>query len=122
MAIPFVTLINNRTDLSRALSKYAPLYGLCFGFALWLILFIPITYLMVLPTLNNIKEAPVITEQDPVGRVASLVIGKLLAMQNRIIIGALAFNMFYGLVTAIIINSLCTKYLYKKKSDEDIVE
>jgi hypothetical protein len=122
MAIPFVRLINNRTDLSRALSKYAPLYGLCFGFALWLILFIPITYLMVLPTLNNIKEAPVITEQDPVGRVASLVIGKLLAMQNRIIIGALAFNMFYGLVTAIIINSLCIKYLYKKKSDEDIVE
>jgi hypothetical protein len=43
-------------------------------------------------------------------------------MENRIIIGALAFNMFYGLVTAIIINSLYIKYLYKKKSFEDIVD
>jgi hypothetical protein len=32
-------------------------------------------------------------------------------MQNRVIIGALALNMFYGLVTAIIINSLYSRYL-----------
>ncbi|HET7283379.1 MAG TPA: hypothetical protein VFI70_01720 [Nitrososphaeraceae archaeon] len=64
-----------------------------------------------------------ITQQDPTGRVASLVIGDILSMENRIIIGALAFNMFYGLVTAIIINSLYIKYLYKKNTFEaDIVD
>jgi hypothetical protein len=123
MAIPFNTHIyNNKTDILRTINKYAPVYGICFGFALWLVLFIPITYSMVLPALNNIKEAPMITQQDPTGRVVSLVIGDILSMENRIIIGALAFNMFYGLVTAIIINSLYIKYLYKKKSFEDIVD
>jgi hypothetical protein len=44
-------------------------------------------------------------------------------MQNRITIGALAFNMFYGLLTAIIINSLYAKGLYNKSSfEEGIIE
>jgi hypothetical protein len=29
---------------------------------------------MMLPALNNIKQAPVITQYDPTGRIASLVI------------------------------------------------
>jgi hypothetical protein len=123
MAIPFTRGIYNKIDKSRVIEKYAPVYGLCFGFALWLVLFIPITYLMVLPALNDIKQAPVITQQDPRGRIASLVIDDVLYMQNRIIIGALAFNMFYGLLTAIIINSLYIKDLYKKNSfEEDIID
>lgn len=117
MAIPFAIHINNnnKTDsIIRSISKYAPVYGLCFGFALWIFLFIPITYLIVLPAINNIKEAPMITQQDPTGRIVFLAIGDVLSMQNNIIIGALAFNMFYALVAAIIINSLYTDYLSKK--------
>jgi hypothetical protein len=72
---------------------------------------------MILPALNNIKGSPMITQQDPTGRVAFLVIGDVLSMQNRVIIGALAFNMFYGLVTAIIINSLYSRYLTKIDKD-----
>jgi hypothetical protein len=121
MAIPFARRVYNKIDKLRGIEKYAPVYGLCFGFALWLVLFIPITYLMVLPALNDIKQAPVITQQDPTGRIASLVIDDVLYMQNRIIIGALAFNMFYGLLTAIIINSLYIKDLYKKNSFEEHV-
>jgi hypothetical protein len=121
MAIPFARRVYNKIDTLRGIEKYAPVYGLCFGFALWLVLFIPITYLMVLPALNDIKQAPVITQQDPTGRIASLVIDDVLYMQNRIIIGALAFNMFYGLLTAIIINSLYIKDLYKKNSFEEHV-
>jgi hypothetical protein len=123
MAIPFARQVYNKIDTLRGIEKYAPVYGLCFGFALWLVLFIPITYLMVLPALNDIKQAPVITQQDPTGRIASLVIDDVLYMQNRIIIGALAFNMFYGLLTAIIINSLYIKDLYKKNYfEEDIID
>ena len=123
IAIPFARRIYNKIGTPSGIEKYAPVYGLCFGFALWLVLFIPITYLMVLPTLYDIKQAPVITQQDPTGRIASLVIDDILYMQNRIIIGALAFNMFYGLLTAIIINSLYIKDLYKKNSfEEDIID
>jgi hypothetical protein len=120
MSIPFAIHINNnnnnnKTDsIIRAISKYAPVYGLCFGFALWIFLFIPITYLIVLPAINNIKEAPMIIQQDPTGRIVFLAIGDVLSMQNNIIVGALAFNMFYALVAAIIINSLYTNYLSKK--------
>jgi hypothetical protein len=123
MAIPFARRIYAQTGTLRGIEKYSPAYGLCFGFALWLILFIPITYFMVLPALNNIKQAPVITQYDPTGRIASLVIDDVLYMQNRIIIGALAFNVFYGLLTAIIINSLYAKGLYNKSSfEEGIIE
>jgi hypothetical protein len=113
MAIPFAIKVDNKRNPLTITDKYVPVYGLGFGFALWLFLFIPITYSMVLPALNNIKDNPIITQQDPTGRVASVVISDILSMQNRIIIGALAFNMFYGLVAAIIINSLYVKDLTK---------
>jgi len=114
IAIPFAIQRYKNAGFLRIIDKYAPVYGICFGFVIWLVLFIPVTYIAVLPALNNIKVAPVITQQDPTGRVAYFMIGNVLSMQNRIIIGALAFNIFYGLVTAIIINALYTKYLYKK--------
>jgi hypothetical protein len=114
IAIPFAIQRYKNADFLRIIDKYAPVYGICFGFVIWLVLFIPVTYISILPALNNIKVAPVITQQDPTGRVAYFMISNVLSMQNRIIIGALAFNIFYGLVTAIIINALHTKYLYKK--------
>jgi hypothetical protein len=117
MALPILVRNSNKIHSSRILNKYAPVYGLCFGFVVWLVLFLPITYLMILPALNNIKSSPMITQQDPTGRVASFVIGDVLSMQNRIIIGALAFNMFYGLVAAIIIDSFYHRYLASKDNE-----
>ena len=117
MVLPILVGNGNKINSSRILHKYAPVYGLCFGFALWLVLFLPITYLMILPALNDIRDSPMITQQDPTGRVAFLVIGDVLSMQNRIIIGALAFNMFYGLVTAIILDSFYNRYLASKDKD-----
>src|ERR671933_959801 len=118
MVLPILVGNGNKINSSRILHKYAPVYGLCFGFALWLVLFLPITYLMILPALNDIRAGPMNTQQDPTGRVAFLVIGDVLSMQNRIIIGALAFNMFYGLVTAIILDSFYNRYL-ASKDDKD---
>jgi hypothetical protein len=117
MVLPLLLHNSNKRKTSRILDKYAPVYGLSFGFAVWLILFLPITYFMIIPALNNIKDSPIITQQDPTGRVAFLVIGDVLSIQNRIVIGALAFNMFYGLVAAIIIDSLYHRYLTNKDKD-----
>jgi hypothetical protein len=117
MVLPLLLHNGNKTNTSRIVDKYAPAYGLSFGFALWLILFLPITYLIIVPALNNIKDSPIITQQDPTGRVVFLVIGDVLSIQNKIIIGALAFNMFYGLLSAIIIDSFYHRYLYKKDKE-----
>lgn len=117
MVLPLLLQNGNKTHTSRILDKYAPAYGLSFGFALWLILFLPITYLIIVPALNHIKDSPMITQQDPIGRVAFLVIGDVLSIQNKIIIGALAFNMFYGLLCAMIIDSFYHRYLDKKDKD-----
>lgn len=117
VVLPLLLHNRNKRNISRILDKYAPLYGLCFGFALWLILFLPITYLMIVPALNGIKDSPMITQQDPTGRVAFLVIGDVLSIQNKIVIGALAFNMFYGLLAAIIIDSFYRRYLANADKD-----
>ena len=111
MAIPFATY---NTSLVKTIHQYAPAYGLLFGLALWSILFLPVTYWMILPLVSSLANQ-VIEQQVPTGRVASIETSVLSDMSNEIIFGALPFNMFYGLLSAIIIKLLSENYLYKKE-------
>ncbi|HJU85178.1 MAG TPA: hypothetical protein VJ551_01690 [Nitrososphaeraceae archaeon] len=111
MAIPFATY---NTSLVKTIHQYAPAYGLLFGLALWSILFLPVTYWMILPLVSSLANQ-VIEQQVPTGRVASIETSALSDMSNEIIFGALPFNMFYGLLSAIIIKLLSENYLYKKE-------
>ena len=111
MAIPFAT---NKRSAVKTIYRYAPAYGLLFGLALWSILFLPITFWTVLPLVNSLGDQ-VIEQQVPTGPIASIETSKLSDMSNKIIFGALPFNMFYGLLAAMIIMLLCENYLYKKE-------
>jgi hypothetical protein len=104
MAIPFAY------SKKGSIFQYAPVYGLIFGLASWTVLFLPITLGMVLPFISSIEIQP-ISQQVPTGPVASIDNSKLLELSNEITYGALPFNMFYGLVGAIVIKSLCERYL-----------
>jgi hypothetical protein len=110
MAIPFATY--KRTSV-KTIHQYAPVYGLLFGLALWSILFLPVTFWMVLPLVSSLGNQ-VIEQQVPTGPIASIETSRLSDMSNKIIFGALPFNMFYGLLAAIIIKLLSDNYLYKK--------
>ena len=116
MGIPFIIRNKKRSSIG-IISKYAPIYGLGFGFALWSLLFIPITLSMILPMLNDLQDRT-ITQQVPTGKITSISTQGLLAMQNRIIGGALAFNMFYGLLVAIMICSY-NESLFRKEFHKD---
>lgn len=109
MTIPF-TIYKRGSE--KIIYEYAPIYGLLFGLALWSILFLPITYWMVFPLVSSI-ENQVIEQQVPTGPIASIETDKLSDMSNKIIFGAIPFNMFYGLLAAIIIKSLSENYLHK---------
>lgn len=109
MAIPFAT---DKRSSVKTIYQYAPVYGLLFGLALWSIFFLPITFWMVLPLVSSL-ENQVIEQQVPTGPIASIETNSLSEMSNKIIFGALPFNMFYGLLVAIIIRSLSENYLYK---------
>ena len=113
MAIPFVAT-RKKSSMKATIYQYTPVYGLLFGFALWSILFLPITFWMVLPLISSL-ENQVIEQQVPTGPIASIETSKLSDMSNKIIFGALPFNMFYGLLAAIIIKSLSENYLHKKE-------
>jgi hypothetical protein len=52
----------------------------------------------------------VLRQRVPTGEVASATFFGLLSMMDRIIYGALAFNIFYGLVTAIMLQSLSGRH------------
>jgi hypothetical protein len=117
MAIPFVAT-RKKSSMKATIYQYAPVYGLLFGFALWSILFLPITFWMVLPLISSL-ENQVIEQQVPTGPIASIETSKLSDMSNKIIFGALPFNMFYGLLAAIIIKSLSENYLHKKELFKD---
>jgi hypothetical protein len=104
MAVPFAY------SKKGSIFQYAPVYGLIFGLASWTVLFLPITLGMVLPFISSIEIQP-ISQQVPTGPVASIDNSKLLELSNEITYGALPFNMFYGLVGAIVIKSLCERYL-----------
>jgi hypothetical protein len=115
MAIPFVLLKNIRGDgINRKMSfiqKYSLVYGIAFGFGLWLVIFLPITFIIVIPLLNSFEFQDIMIRQRvPTGQVASTTFYGLLSILDKIIYGALAFNIFYGLLTAIMLQSFSEKY------------
>src|SRR5215204_2365314 len=115
MSIPFLVLRNIRGGAANKrtsfVEKYSSVYGLVFGFGLWLVVFLPITFIIVIPLLNSFEYQDIMIRQRvPTGEVASATFFGLLSMIDRIIYGALAFNIFYGLLTAIMLQSLSGRY------------
>nr|MDQ5875478.1 hypothetical protein [Thermoproteota archaeon] len=115
MSIPFVLLRGIRGDgINRKMSfieKYSSIYGIAFGFGLWLVIFLPVTFVIVIPLLNSFEFQDIMIRQRvPTGEVASTTFFGLLTMIDRIVYGALAFNIFYGLLTAIMLQSFSQKY------------
>jgi hypothetical protein len=87
------------------MQRYAVPYGLGFGFALWSFLFIPITLWIILPILDASQERTVIQEV-PAQVDVMFTTDRVAMLVDRIMIGAVAFNMLYGLLAAIIIKTL----------------
>jgi hypothetical protein len=115
MSIPFVVLRNISGDginwKISFIEKYSSVYGIAFGFGLWLVIFLPITFMIVIPLLNSFEFQDIIIRQRvPTGEVTSTTFYELLSMMDRIIYGALAFNIFYGLLTAVMLQSFSAKY------------
>jgi hypothetical protein len=110
MYIPFIVL---KDKSLRSLQKYAVVYGLGFGFALWAFFFIPITFWIVLPILDASQDKTIIQEV-PAQVDVMFSTDKLATLVDRIMIGAIAFNMLYCLLVSIIIKSL---FEYRLKKD-----
>jgi len=105
IAIPF--LRNKRYSLK--LTKYSELYGSIFGFVIWVIFFVPISLMVVLPEISQISM--VILQQTPTGIVSGINTNSLQATVWETIVLALPFNVFYGLVVGIITKSFNEKYV-----------
>ena len=131
MSIPFVLLRNvSRNDTIKKpsfIEKYSSVYGITFGFGLWLLIFLPITFMIVIPLLESFELQDVmIRERVPTGQTAETTFYGLLSMTDRIIYGALGFNIFYGLLTAIMLQSFCEKYSainnrYQRQNKADLI-
>jgi hypothetical protein len=131
MSIPFVLLRNIHEDgMKRKMSfieKYSSVYGIAFGFGLWLVIFLPITFMIVIPLLNSFEFQDIMIRQRvPTGEVTSATFFELLSMMDRIIYGALAFNIFYGLLTAIMLQSFSDKYpasdnKHQRQNEADVI-
>lgn len=113
MYIPFIVL---KDKSLRSLQKYAVVYGLGFGFALWAFFFIPITSWIVLPILDASQDKTIIQEV-PAQVDVMFSTDKLATLVDRIMIGAIAFNMLYCLLVSIMIKSL---FEYRLKKDSDL--
>ena len=131
MSMPFVLLRNVRRNDSikkpSFIEKYTSVYGITFGFGLWLLIFLPITFMIVIPLLESFElQDVVIRQRVPTGQTAETTFYGLLSMIDRIIYGALGFNIFYGLLTAIMLQSFCEKYSainnrYQRQNEADLI-
>jgi hypothetical protein len=110
MCIPFIVL---KDKSLRYLQKYAVAYGLGCGFALWSFFFMPITLWMILPILDASQDKTIIQEV-PAQVDVMFSTDKLAMLVDRIMIGAIAFNMLYGLLVATMIKSF---FEYRLKKD-----
>ena len=77
---------------------YAPVYGLAAGFAVWLVLFLPVTFWVMLPLLGSL-ESRLVSQEVPTGEVSWIATGELLALTDKVIAFSLVFNVFYGLLS-----------------------
>ena len=102
MCIPFIVF---KDKYLRSIQRYAVPYGLGFGLALWSFLFIPVTLWIILPLLDTSQERTVIQEV-PAQVDVMFTTDRVAMLVDRIMIGAVAFNMLYGLLAAIIIKTL----------------
>jgi hypothetical protein len=102
MCLPFIVFKDKSV---RTMQRYAVPYGLGFGFALWSFLFIPVTLWIILPILDASQERTLIQEV-PAQADVMFTTDRLAMLVDRIMIGAVAFNMLYGLLTSIIIKTL----------------
>jgi hypothetical protein len=131
MSMPFVLLRNaRRNDTIKKpsfIEKYSSVYGITFGFGLWLLIFLPITFMIVIPLLESFELQDVMIRQRvPTGQTAETTFYGLLSMLDRIIYGALGFNIFYGLLTAILLQSFSEKYSainnrYPRQNEADLI-
>jgi len=131
MSMPFVLLRNARRNdtINRPsfIEKYSSVYGITFGFGLWLLIFLPITFMIIIPLLESFELQDVMIRQRvPTGQTAETTFYGLLSMLDRIIYGALGFNIFYGLLTAIMLQSFSEKYSainnrYQRQNEADLI-
>jgi hypothetical protein len=117
ISIPFAI---RDTKISTIMNTYAPIYGLICGVVIWTFLFVPVTFWIIVPLLSNPIHDQAIVQQSPVGTASSITVKELLSINDKIVIGALVFNMFYGLVTSIIIRSFSGKVMKERKGIEGI--
>jgi hypothetical protein len=115
MASPFLI---KRSSFLR-LTKYSQIYGAVFGLAIWAFLFVPVSIIVVFPEINQLGM--VIFQQTPTGATASLNTNNLAVNMWEIMILALPFNIFYGLVVGIIIKSLNERYIHSIKTTDTII-
>jgi hypothetical protein len=131
MSIPFIILRNLRGGANNRIitfiEKYTSVYGIAFGLGLWLVVFLPITFTIVIPLLNSFEfQDIIISQRVPTGEVTSATFYGLLSMMDRIIYGAIALNIFYGLVTAIMLQSFSKKYpvadnKHERQNEADLI-
>lgn len=117
ISIPFA--LRDHRILS-IMHKYAPIYGLICGVIIWAFLFVPVTFWVIVPLLGDLDQNQLIVQQTPVGTSSSITVGELLSINDKILIGALVFNMFYGLVASIIVKSMTGKLVSQPNNIREI--
>ncbi len=110
MSIPFA--VSQKAYVS--LGKYAPAYGLAAGVAIWLVLFLPVTYGVMLPLLQSLDGQAEISQRAPIGDLFRAATSELLTMIDRVVYMALVFNAFYGLLALILTKSFASAILERK--------
>lgn len=96
-----------------ALQRFAPGLGLAAGVVIWAALFVPVTFGVMLPMMQSLDGQSVISQRVPAGNLFQVAVSDLLAMMDRVIYAALAFNMLYGLVALILTRSFSGSFMGK---------
>nr|WP_294805671.1 hypothetical protein [uncultured Nitrososphaera sp.] len=89
-----------------SLGRFAPAYGLAAGALVWAALFLPVTYGTMVPLLQSLDGRSVVDQHTPTGILFRIAVSDMLAMMDRIVYSALAFNMLFGLVVLVLTRAL----------------
>jgi len=91
-SVPLSSMLSLLANLERCM-----LYGIILGIVIWISVFLPISYLLIIPLLNT-------HEYELLDRNGSMITSDDLKEQfNRIVYSAIGFHIQYGIIYSIIL-------------------
>jgi hypothetical protein len=107
--------VESQKNITNMFSPYKSiLMGIVTGIVVWLVLFLPVTVLIIQPSIGRIADTLSLVQNNNISSFSSFDMGNLGQLSRGIAISAVVFHVVWGAIFGFIISSLLRIKVYNK--------